>query len=143
MNTASSANYGRRGADPFITALYLRPKTDFTRVVFPWDLETKTFQLNEFNPYTYASHISKPEIDQFFSKLSRCVNYIPYNPLCMILVGLLLMLIVMGVMVILVLSLKSTFLVSLVGLAFLVFIPFVVCSQYKRLRLLKEREAEF
>ena len=65
----------RSRPDPFMLELNMRPMSDHTRIVFPWDVALKTFQKNEYSPVVYGSHISQAEVDNFLQRLSKCPNY--------------------------------------------------------------------
>ena len=96
--------YGRARPDPFMVALQLRPMTDATRIVFPWDMTMKCFSKLEYNQTVYGSHITLMEIDAFFAKISACPNYQINNPIWALVVGSIIILVGLIVMMILIYS---------------------------------------
>ena len=57
-----------------------RPQSTMSRVVFPWNRETESFDINEFNPISTQGRLSPQDIDRVLNQLRNCQNYIPKGP---------------------------------------------------------------
>ena len=153
-SSSSNRRYGGGGGrarpDPFQVALNSRPATGQTRVVFPWDTSSSKFNLSEYNPTVYGSHITQNEIEQFFQKVEQCPDYKPTNVCWIYSLIPLIFFGGMAGMIVLIISLarSGSIMVSFMpmimvfGMTFLVLVMICIASSI-RMKSLRARKIQF